>query len=227
MGTDGWRSGTSPSSRSRDLQQSHNHPDTQKQPCVGGRGVPHPEAPLSHPCTTGTERSPPPDSQGAQHPWERIPRLHPLHLAEQGGRRRGCWRQALPHGPLLRAREWKQIAKQQEKKKKKSTTTSPRPSARGSRQTPVIFIRASLGRGEGTSLSLPLGDTLSSLSFMAHDCFAPLRNSPFVQRRQRVRAPQRLRGKRKATEASRNIIRNLNMTPLLHSETWHHKTPGL
>lgn len=84
----------------------------------GERGVPHPKAPLSHPCTMGTQGSPPPDSQGSQHPWERIPRLHPLHLAEQGGRRRGCWHQVLPHGPLLRAGEWKQIAKQQEKKKK-------------------------------------------------------------------------------------------------------------
>lgn len=118
MGTDGWRSGTSPSSGSRDLQQSHNHPDTQKQPCVGGVGTPSRSTPLPSVGTTGTQGSPPPDSQGAQHPWERIPRLHPLHRAEQGGRRRGCWRQALPHGPLLRAREWKQIAKQQEKKKK-------------------------------------------------------------------------------------------------------------
>lgn len=119
MGTDGWRSGTSPSSGSRDLQQSHNHPDTQKQPCVGGVGTPSRSTPLPSVGTTGTQGSPPPDSQGAQHPWERIPRLHPLHLAEQGGRRRGCWRQALPHGPLLRARKWKQIAKQQENKKKK------------------------------------------------------------------------------------------------------------
>lgn len=45
MGTDGWRSGTSPSSGSRDLQQSHNHPDTQKQPCVGSVGSPIPKHP--------------------------------------------------------------------------------------------------------------------------------------------------------------------------------------
>lgn len=58
MGTDGWRSGTSPSSGSRDLQQSHNHPDTQKQPCMGGVGVPHPKAPLSHPWAPQAQRGP-------------------------------------------------------------------------------------------------------------------------------------------------------------------------
>lgn len=47
----------------------------------GERGVPHPKAPLSHPCTMGTQGSPPPDSQGSQHPWERIPRL----LSKAGG----------------------------------------------------------------------------------------------------------------------------------------------
>lgn len=192
-----------------------------------GAWGPHPEAPLSHPWAPQAHRGPllPIHKEPSTHGNASQGCILCIVLSKVGGGEdagaKPC-RTDLCSGPENGSK-----LQNSRKRKKKSTTMSPRPSARGSRQTPVVLIRASLGRGEGTSLSLPLGDTLSSLSFMAHDCFAPLRNSPFVQRRQRVRAPQRLRGKRKATEASRNIIRNLNMTPLLHSETWHHKTPGL